>query len=97
MTIERDYSHFMDNQTIGAGEFKAKCLGLIDKVQETRRPLTITKRGKPVAQLVPLQEKPAKSGFGCMKGTFEITGDIVGPIDVEWNAMRGFLINEEQG
>ena len=87
-----------DSQSIGAGAFKAKCLGLIDKVQETRQPLTITKSGKPVARLVPLEKKPVKTGFGCMKGTAEIVGDITGPFhDVEWNAARGFLINEEQG
>jgi len=41
---------------IPAGEFKAKCLKLLDEVQKQRRQIVITKRGKPVARLVPLAE-----------------------------------------
>ena len=73
--------------TIPAGEFKAKCLKLLDKVAEDRQPLIITKHGKPVAQLVPIQEEP-KLLFGAMKGTGVILGDIISPIDVEWDAMK---------
>jgi prevent-host-death family protein len=42
--------------TIAAGEFKAKCLKLLDEVAETRKTLVITKRGKPLAQLTPVAE-----------------------------------------
>ncbi len=73
--------------TIAAGEFKAKCLKLLDKVAETREPLVITKHGKPVAQVVPITE-PEKRLFGSMKGTGVILGDIISPIDVEWDAMK---------
>jgi prevent-host-death family protein len=70
---------------IPAGEFKAKCLQVIDEVQRLRMPIIITKRGKPVAKLVPLDEY--HEGFvGSMKGTMEIVGDIIGPIDVKWEA-----------
>jgi prevent-host-death family protein len=72
--------------TIPAGEFKAKCLKLLDEVAEKRETLVITKHGKPVAQLVPIP--PRKSLFGSMKGTGEILGDIISPIDVEWDAMK---------
>jgi prevent-host-death family protein len=72
-------------QQIAAGEFKAKCLGLLDEVQRQRKEVVITKRGKPVAKLVPVNENP--QGFvGSMKGTMEIIGDIVSPIDVRWEA-----------
>ena len=73
------------DKTIGAGEFKAKCLHLIDEVAEQRAPLVITKRGKPVAKLVPIDNEPV-SLFGRMKGTVKILGDIVnGPLDEsEW-------------
>lgn len=47
--------------------------------------MIITKRGKPVAKLVPLDEHP-ESFIGSMKGTMEIVGDIVSPIDVKWEA-----------
>jgi prevent-host-death family protein len=76
--------------TIPAGEFKAKCLKLLDEVAETRTPLVITKRGKPVAKVVPVQEpKSARQGIvGSMKGTVTILGDIISPLDVEWDAMK---------
>ena len=65
---------------IQAGNFKAKCLKLIDKVHRTKRKIIITKRNKPIAQLVPIEEKSG-SLFGKMKGTIHIVGDIVAPID----------------
>jgi prevent-host-death family protein len=73
------------NEHIGAGEFKAKCLKLLDEVQRQRKQVVITKRGKPVAKLVPITERPA-SFIGSMKGTMEILGDIVSPIEVKWEA-----------
>lgn len=62
-------------RTIAAGEFKAKCLALLDDVQQSHREYVITKRGKPVARLAPLDRKPDEI-FGRMKGTIEIHGDI---------------------
>ena len=72
-------------EKIAAGEFKAKCLMLLDEVQRQRKEILITKRGKPVAKLVPLNE-PAESFIGSMRGTMEIVGDIVAPIGVTWAA-----------
>ena len=54
--------------TIPAGEFKAKCLKLLDEVAEKRKPLVITKYGKPVAQVVPMPVK-ARDIVGSMKGS----------------------------
>jgi len=72
-------------EKIAAGKFKAKCLGLLDEVQRQRKEIVITKRGKPVAKLVPISgDRP--SFIGSMKGTMEIVGDIVSPIDVGWEA-----------
>jgi prevent-host-death family protein len=69
---------------IPAAEFKAKCLRLMDEVAKRRLPIVITKRGKPVAKLVPIDQKPIDL-FGYMAGTIEIRGDIISPIDdVEW-------------
>ncbi|TLY60201.1 MAG: type II toxin-antitoxin system Phd/YefM family antitoxin [Gammaproteobacteria bacterium] len=63
---------------IPAGKFKAKWLQLIDRVARRREPIVITKRGKPVAKLVPLDEpRPSAPLFGYMAGTAEIRGDIV--------------------
>ena len=89
MTMVRDYGRgIMDDasHSIGAGEFKARCLKLLDEVAQTRQPLIITKHGKPVAQLTPLP--PKKSPFGLMAGSVLYEGDIISPIDVEWNANK---------
>jgi prevent-host-death family protein len=72
---------------IKASEFKTKCLAVLDEVERTRQPVVITKRGKPVAELVP--HKPASRGLlGILKGRMEIVGDIISPIDVEWEALK---------
>jgi prevent-host-death family protein len=68
-----------------AGEFKAKCLKVMDRVKKTKRRVIITKRNKPVAQLTPIDEKE-QDLFGAMKGTIEILKDIVAPIDESWDA-----------
>ena len=73
---------------IPAGEFKAKCLKLIDEVQQQRKEIVITKRGKPVARLVPLKTE-IPDIFGRMKGTVKILGDIVSPTGEVWNADEG--------
>jgi prevent-host-death family protein len=75
---------------VPAGEFKARCLKLMDEVRATRRPIVITKRGKPVARLVPVEEE-MPSIFGRMRGTVTIHGDIVGPTGEEWHAQKGIL------
>ena len=68
---------------VPAATFKAECLRLMDEVQQRRTPIIITKRGKPVAKLVPIDEKPIDL-FGYMAGTIKICGDIISPIDLEW-------------
>jgi prevent-host-death family protein len=88
MTMEPDVT--TTEIEIPAGEFKARCLKLMDEVRTTRRPIVITKRGKPVARLVPVEEAPP-SIFGRMRGTVTILGDIVGPTGEEWHAHKGIL------
>jgi prevent-host-death family protein len=73
--------------TIPAGEFKAKCLKLLDKVAEDRQPLVITKHGRPVAEVVPIRSEQ-RDIVGSMKGSVTILGDIISPLDVEWDAMK---------
>ena len=73
---------------IAAGVFKARCLTLLDDVQRSRKEIVITKRGKPVARLVPVEKTAAPSPWGWMKGTIEIRGDIVGPTGEVWDADR---------
>lgn len=60
---------------IPAGIFKAQCLGLLDEVQQQRKEIVITKRGHPVARLVPAEDE-APVVFGRLKGTGRIVGDV---------------------
>lgn len=62
-------------KTISAARFKAHCLTLMDDVQSTKHPLIITKRGKPVAKLVPVDE-PKDDFIGRLKGVFEVVGEL---------------------
>ncbi len=73
-------------RTVKASEFKAKCLKIMDEVAATGEPVVITKHGVPVAQLVPAVQKP-KTLFGALEGSMTIVGDIISPIDVEWDAL----------
>jgi prevent-host-death family protein len=65
-------------KTMAAGAFKANCLAVMDEVQAKRETVVITKHGKPVAKLVPVE--PRKDDiFGFLRGKIKITGDIVSP------------------
>jgi prevent-host-death family protein len=71
-----------------AGKFKAECLAIMDEVQARREPVMITKRGKPVAKLVPVElDAMSDPIFGFMKDEVVIHGDLVRPITPEedWN------------
>ena len=72
-------------RVIKASEFKARCLKLMDEVAEYGGEIIITKNGHPTARLVAYREKP-NTLFGIDRGKLEILGDIVSPIDVEWEA-----------
>ena len=61
---------------IGAGAFKAKCLGLLEEVRRQHIEIVITKRGQPVARLVPVDEKPS-AVFGRLRGSGRVVGDIL--------------------
>ena len=73
-------------KTIAAAEFKARCLVLMEDVRKTREPVVITKRGKPVAKLVPV-EKSSDDFIGRLKGIIESVGDIESPIP-DWESSR---------
>jgi prevent-host-death family protein len=65
-----------------AGEFKAKCLSVLDQVQRTGKTVVVTKRGRPVAQLVPLSSDDS----GSLLGSVVYEEDLLSPIDAEWDA-----------
>jgi prevent-host-death family protein len=63
---------------IAAGSFKVHCLAVMDEVQAKREAVVITKRGKPVAKLVPVEEQTDEL-FGFLRGKVTIVGDVVSP------------------
>ncbi len=73
---------------IAAGQFKAQCLKLMDDVHKRRQTVVITKRGKPVAKLVPADAEPPASIFGYLKGRAKIVENIVAPTGVAWDAEK---------
>lgn len=80
---EYDYNPMtMDKsqRTVPAGEFKARCLALLDEVAETGRPVLVTKRGKPVARLVPVEAPPG------LLHSVRKERDLVSPIEEKWDA-----------
>ncbi|MDK4738515.1 type II toxin-antitoxin system prevent-host-death family antitoxin [Rhizobium sp. CNPSo 3464] len=81
----------MSIKSVGAAEFKAKCLHLIDQMSDDGEAIVITKRGKPVALLSPVPEKSdRKSIIGAMKGSVLRYDDPFSPVvdAEEWDAMR---------
>jgi len=68
-------------QEIAISEFKAKCLSLLEEVSKTKTPLRITRRGKPLADVIPASpEAEERSWIGSMSGTIDLVGDIVSPV-----------------
>ena len=74
----------MSGRSISASTFKAQCLALLDRVAETGESLIVTKRGRPVARVVPMP--PGQSG--SLRGSVTVRGDIVGPILDSWDLDR---------
>lgn len=72
---------------VPAADFKTHCLHYMDLADQKRETIVITKRGKPVAKLVAYDEE-APELFGRMKGTLVIKGDIIQPIDTEWDVLK---------
>jgi prevent-host-death family protein len=71
---------------VPAGEFKAKCLGLLDEVAATGQTLVVTKHGKPVARIVPAQDQPVEELRKSLRRSVLFEGDVLSPIDEKWDA-----------
>ena len=78
-------------EEVAISEFKAKCLALLERVRKTRKPLRITRHGKPIAEIVPPSEvEDRASWIGSMQGSGETLGDIISPATDEddWEVLR---------
>ena len=75
---------------VAISEFKAKCLALLEQVQKTKKPIRITRFGKPVAEVVPTSPTSPSDWMGSMKDSIEIVGDVVSPANEEsdWEVLR---------
>jgi len=72
---------------VKASAFRSKCLALIEEVERTGGSVAITKNGKPIAELAPHRRRK-RNARGILEGRPFIAGDIISPIDVEWNALK---------
>ena len=77
------------SREVSAGDFKARCLALMNEVRDRGGEYIITKRGEPVAKLVPVSTE-RRPLLGSMKGTINVLGDIVNPLDEPWEALDGW-------
>ena len=81
----------MKERTIAAGAFKQGCLALLDEVATSHEPLLITKRGRPVARLVPVEDPTAVRAriLSKLRGSIEVLvtdEELMAPLDEQWDA-----------
>lgn len=75
---------------IAVSKFKATCLAALDRVRRTRRPLRVTRFGRPLADVVPpTPAAPSNEWLGAMAGRGRVVGDLVTPVEGEaaWDAL----------
>lgn len=85
MTRSKEVSRSREETEIPATEFKAKCLSLMEDVMSKHRSFTVTKRGKPVARLVPIDEKPSEF-IGSLRGLVLRSDRLTEPTGDAWEA-----------
>lgn len=73
------------NEVVSATEFKARCLELIDRIQQTNGEVIVTRYGKPVARLTPIAEEK-RSAWGWMRGSVARQTDIIASTGEVWDA-----------
>jgi prevent-host-death family protein len=91
LTMVVDHGTISLMKEVAISEFKAKCLGILQEVRKTRKPIRVTRFGEPVAEIVPsTAEKSKGRKLGSMAGTMKIVGDIIGPTGSfdDWDAWR---------
>lgn len=85
-----DHGSFLDMESMAISEFKTRCLAVLETVRRTGQPVLVTRRGQPVAEIVP-PSRPAASTrqLGAAAGTFRIVGDILAPAGdpVDWEVL----------
>ncbi|GIW41495.1 MAG: hypothetical protein KatS3mg076_2072 [Candidatus Binatia bacterium] len=89
--MDIDHGTALSVEEIAISKFKATCLAVLERVRRTRKPVRVTRFGRPVADVVPPAppDRP-EDWLGSMKGRGHIAGDIVGPASPAeaWEALR---------
>lgn len=78
-------------QQIAISQFKAKCLALLGEVSKTKKPIRVTRFGKPIADVIPPATVQGRAAWiGSMKDSMKIVGDIISPANEEneWEVLR---------
>jgi prevent-host-death family protein len=85
-------------EQINVSEFKATCLGLLEKVRQTGEPIEILKNGVPLAIVHPALPRSRNGAYGAMKSTLRAPlGDLTQPLEgVEWEAMEELLVKSHK-
>ena len=87
-----DYGKFDSmEETMPISKFKATCLKVLGNVKKTGKRILITKKGEPIALVIPPPPPSKKKGWlGCMRGTVKIKGDIVSPVveEEDWEVLN---------
>jgi prevent-host-death family protein len=79
-------------ETIAISKFKATCLAVLERVRRTGQPVLVTRRGEPVAEVVPPSPAVAEPGWvGSLTGEVMVEGDLVEPVTSpgEWEVLKG--------
>lgn len=81
-------------KTVAVTVFKAQCLALLETVARTGETLIVTKRGKPLARVVPSAANDARSPQDTLAGSVTIVGDVLAPVlpASAWDAARGEIL-----
>ncbi|MXY35017.1 MAG: type II toxin-antitoxin system Phd/YefM family antitoxin [Boseongicola sp. SB0664_bin_43] len=90
MTMGSDHGTNSSMEEIQISKFKATCLAVLDRVGRMRKPVLVTRFGKPVAQILPPPQSPAGEWLGAMRDDGEIRGDLIAPAAdlAEWDVLR---------
>jgi prevent-host-death family protein len=78
-------------EEIAISEFKAKCLAILERVRQTKRPIRVTRFGQPIAEVVPPSPiEESTDWLGSMANTMELLGDIIAPVieETDWEALQ---------
>ena len=85
-SIVVNYSHV--KETVSASHLKAKCAEVLDRVERHKTSLIVTRRGRPIARLVPFEKDASLALYGSLSGSVRFWGDVIEPLEVEWEAKR---------